>query len=654
MKTQIPSIAHSRVIRILNCLIHSVIFSICLLSSFKATGQRILYKDIVRVVNFDSLENALRPNQPNTYLIQLLVLEKSWLKYHSPKFGTKLNELRALAIKLKRNDALPLQVYYKAKLLIIERKNSEAFQTLMDALHGFENEKDTVGIIKVLGELSTLPNKASSSRFYSPTSFDFAKRNLEIAEKYGDKYYILEALMYLAISYNNQRKTDEVKKIIDKQLKIIGNDKDLQEWKSDVANQLTQFYISEKKYQEAYDNLKQFEELIRISYSTYNYYGYLLKLSDVCILVKRYDEAQKYIEFVQEKVRNKEFELIRLRVYDLNRKLYKQKKDFEKALIYADSLSKLKQEINKNESIEKFNELEVTYKTKELQNQNLALSKENELVKSRNKTIIIAIIGATLSIILLAILLYFLNKSRKKAQLQTEEISKLSQIRDQYIRIIAHDLRSPIYAMQGMYDMVNYAIKTQHFDDLQRISNFIDETGIKTKHLLDNLMNWGMTQQDEVSYDPQKLNVIENLNEVISIYESAKIHKNFTITVNCNAERYVYADKQGFQLILRNLVDNAIKNLPPTNGIIEVLVAADADKNVTIIIQDNGNGIAAEKLATINEVFDNPLMTTMGKNGLGLGITLIGKFVKRNNGFITANSVLNRGSSFTLSLPVSL
>jgi len=204
-----------------------------------------------------------------------------------------------------------------------------------------------------------------------------------------------------------------------------------------------------------------------------------------------------------------------------------------------------------------------------------------------------------------------------------------------------------------MYEMVNHAIKTKNLDDLKRISNYIDETGIKTKHLLDNLMNWGITQQDEVSYEPQKLSVLENLNEVISIYDSLKVIKDFNIMVNCQPECNVYADKQGFQLILRNLVDNAIKNLPPNNGVIDISVSADTDNNVSITIRDNGKGIPEEKLATINRVFDKPHSVAMGKNGLGLGITLIGKFVKRNKGFITAQSVINSGSKFILSLPIS-
>ncbi|MFN3849009.1 MAG: ATP-binding protein [Spirosomataceae bacterium] len=605
--------------------------------------------------NTDSLEKALKPERPDVYLKQLLVLEKSWFESANPKYGSKRNEVRALAIKLKRKDALALLTFTEGKSLMKQRRNPEAFKAFTDVLRSFEELKDTLGIIKTLGRLSHLSYKLSNpNNRNADAALDFAKKTVAMAEKYGDKFFLVDALVLLSNAYAFQgNKKDELRKVLYRQLKIIGNDKSLEEFKSDVSNHLAHIYISEGKYEKAYQNFKDFEILNKKYLIIYDYYDFLLELGEVCLLTNRFDEGKKNIDYVQNRVNSKGFELLKLRVFSLYRKLYESKNDYKKALAYSDSSNILQEKIYKTENTENLNKLQVAYKTKELQNQNMALSKENDLVKSRNTTILIAVIGAVILITLLLTVLYYLNQGRKKAQLQAEEINKLSQIRDQYIRIIAHDLRSPIYAMQGMYDMVNRAIKTKHFEDLQRISNYIDETGIKTKHLLDNLLNWGMSQQEEVPYEPQKLNVIENINEVISVYESAKDLKNFTITINSNSENYVYADKQGFQLILRNLVDNAIKNLPPNNGIIDISVSADADNNVSIKIQDNGKGIPEERLVTINTVFDKPHSVVMGKNGLGLGITLIGKFVKRNKGFITVQSVVNSGSKFTLSLPVA-
>lgn len=268
---------------------------------------------------------------------------------------------------------------------------------------------------------------------------------------------------------------------------------------------------------------------------------------------------------------------------------------------------------------------------------------------SKNIIILIGFLLVGFLIILLTTV-YFLNKTKKELQIKLDENSKLIQIRDQYIQIIAHDIRSPLYAMQGMYELVKNAIRTKRYDDLEKVSNFIDETGIKTKNLLDNLLNWGMSQQEYISYNPQKLNIRQSIDEVISIYEATKVLKMLSININCSSDKFVYADNQGFQLILRNLIDNAIKNLPP-KGIIDIVVSSDDNNRTTILIRDNGKGIDKEKLELINDVFKEPLSASLGQNGLGLGIILIGKFVQHNKGFITAQSTPNHGSCFTLTLP---
>ena len=114
----------------------------------------------------------------------------------------------------------------------------------------------------------------------------------------------------------------------------------------------------------------------------------------------------------------------------------------------------------------------------------------------------------------------------------------------------------------------------------------------------------------------------------------------------------VFADYNGLQLILRNLIDNALKNVPPTLGKIDISVSTDTSKNVMLSIQDNGCGLKEEKLHIINDIFKKPLSAQIGKNGLGLGIALISKFVQRNKGMITAQSIPNQGSLFVLFLPV--
>ena len=625
---------------------------VLLLLCFNNYAQTIQLKDVEVTTNIDSLEKHLQPNQPQIYLNQLLLLERSWLKSSNPKAGSKLEELRLLANNQKRSDILPIYHLCKGYFFIKKRQHTQAFKSFSDALRGFESQADTVGIIKTCQSLTDLNINQSEIEIRNvKAGAEYATRAVKLSEIYGDKRLLLSSLLYLnTVGYKDNA---QKKQSLNKQLKMVGNDPKLQEFLVPIVINLAVLqYQEEKNYLEAYRLAKSIKSAAKGYWDKFQYNVYLTQLSEMCRKVNKYDEAKQYLDEVLKNTNDKEFRLVRVNVFDIYRTIYQDKKEFEKALMYSDSAAALQSEIFQTENTAKLNELQVTYKTKEINTQNTALKKENDMVKSRNMIILTALLSVGLLTILLLTVLFFLNKSRKKAQIQSDEIRKLSQIRDQYIKIIAHDLRSPLFAMQGMYDMVKQAIKMKRFDDLERISNFIDESGLKTKNLLDNLLNWGMSQQEDVSYDPQKINIQQSLNEVLDIYEATKALKMFTISVESNTDSYVYADKHGFELILRNLIDNAVKNLPPDKGMIDISVSTDTSNNAVISIQDNGKGITEEKLQVINNVFRKPVSASMGQNGLGLGITLIGKFVQKNMGVITAQSSPNQGSRFVLSLPL--
>jgi K+-sensing histidine kinase KdpD len=246
-------------------------------------------------------------------------------------------------------------------------------------------------------------------------------------------------------------------------------------------------------------------------------------------------------------------------------------------------------------------------------------------------------------------------KSRKEVCLQTAEIQRLSAVRDQYIYIVAHDLKSPILAMQGMYDLIKESIKKQRYDDLERISYYIDETGIKTMDLLDNLLMWGMSQSEEFAYEPVQLNVREEVNKALSAYEAIEILNNFSFSNDCPETTTVFVDQDSLQLILRNLIDNAAKHLPSSRGQIDIDVVESTTENMSCItVSDNGSGIDSSQLEPINYAFNNPSKVMIGEKGLGLGIVNIARFTEKNRGSITVESSLETGTKFEICLPTEM
>jgi signal transduction histidine kinase len=439
--------------------------------------------------------------------------------------------------------------------------------------------------------------------------------------------------------------------ITKRQLKIIDDNPDLQNLKSIVINNLTDFYVENEEYDKAYDAVKKYQATYKEHSTKFLYNVYLFNIASLCLELKKYDEAQHILNTVNDASEPKEFWLIRNLTFKRYRNLYYNAGNFEKALAFADSTIALQDETYEAENSDTFKELEGQYKSKGAENRNIILVRENDLIKTRNYAISAGLVATGLLSIFLIITLIFLYKERREVQVKTAEIQRLASVRDHYIGIVAHDLRSPILAMQGLYEMVKESLRSKRYSDLERISHYIDRTGVNTRHLLDNLLNWGVTQLDEIPYNPRSLNVTEGINEVLSAYEAVKIINHVSFKVECSPDLQVYADSDGFQLIVRNLVDNAIKSLPPIGGFVELLASLNIDKTVTISVRDNGTGMPMPKLIMINKVFANSNHTKISQDGLGLGTALIGRFVQKNTGSIYAYLNSPLGCRFDLTLP---
>ena len=193
--------------------------------------------------------------------------------------------------------------------------------------------------------------------------------------------------------------------------------------------------------------------------------------------------------------------------------------------------------------------------------------------------------------------------------------------------------------------------RLKKFENLQKISDYINESGVNTRHLLDNLINWGMSQQEEVPYSPQRIKLTNVIEEVLSVYSSLKTIKGFDFTLKGIDDAWVYADLDGLKLILRNLIDNAVKNLPTNQGHIYISVDNVINQSTAINIEDNGSGISEDKVVLINEIFSKPQTSRKEHYKLGLGTLLIGKFVRKNKGTIICKADNKQGSSFVLTLP---
>jgi PAS domain S-box-containing protein len=207
---------------------------------------------------------------------------------------------------------------------------------------------------------------------------------------------------------------------------------------------------------------------------------------------------------------------------------------------------------------------------------------------------------------------------------------------------VSHELRNPLGVIANAVYYLGLA-QPEAGDKIKEYLEIIDkETRIADK-IISDLLDFSRIKSAEL--EPVLINEL-----VIQALERYPIPESIQITLKMPRELpYVYADRQQVMQVLGNLLTNACQAMPG-GGALTIrgkLSSSNGQPFVSISIKDSGVGIPPENAGKIFE----PLFTTKAK-GIGLGLAICKSLVEANGGQIEFKSELNKGSQFTLSLPV--
>ncbi len=234
---------------------------------------------------------------------------------------------------------------------------------------------------------------------------------------------------------------------------------------------------------------------------------------------------------------------------------------------------------------------------------------------------------------------------------RTSELADSNKMKDQLFAIIAHDLRNPITAFQGITEQINFFLRKNKPERLLQMSESIDNSVQNINHLLNNLLNWALTQTNQLTVQKTETNLFQNVEEVVKIYQMSAVIHQIEVENTVSKGFAVYVDRDSFQTILRNLVGNAIK-YTPQNGKISISAQSKKDK-IILSITDTGIGINEEiKQKLFKLSIGNTSRGLRGEKGTGLGLVLCYQFAELNNIKIQIESKENEGTTFILTIPI--
>lgn len=245
-----------------------------------------------------------------------------------------------------------------------------------------------------------------------------------------------------------------------------------------------------------------------------------------------------------------------------------------------------------------------------------------------------------------------LVRAKNQIEKQAENLRQSNILKDRMFSIIGHDLRSPLSAAKLKMDFIMRGIIDPKAD------NFIDGTVyelLKTMdealNLLQNLLGWAKSESDQIQIIPEKLDVLDLVEQTFRLLKLGSEHKKIELINNVPKDSWVFADMNTVKTVLRNLLSNAIK-FTPIEGTIKVNGLFN-NSHLTIEIEDNGQGIPPEdihKILNPNEHFSK--LGTEKEPGTGLGLILCQNFIEKNGGSLNIRSEVGKGSVFYFNLPL--
>lgn len=248
-------------------------------------------------------------------------------------------------------------------------------------------------------------------------------------------------------------------------------------------------------------------------------------------------------------------------------------------------------------------------------------------------------------------------KAREELEAAKYDAEAANRAKTAFLFNMSHDIRTPMNAILGYTDV---AIK--HRDNQIRVDDSLEKIKTAGKHLL-NLINdvleMSRIESDklEISDEPSDiLKLIENVNQMSSSLAISK-SIDFKTEIGNITNQYVYIDELHAIEVLINLTSNAIK-YTPSGGTVrfkanQTCPVTDGKTVFRFDIEDDGIGMSKEFQQHIFEAFSREKTSTVSKQqGTGLGLSIVKRIVDLAGGTINVNSEQNKGSIFTVEIPL--
>mgnify|MGYP000303332277 FL=1 len=507
-------------------------------------------------------------------------------------------------------------------------------------------------------------------------AMEFYLKALGVQMKLNDSKGINESHSKLAELYSNKKEHRKAIEYYEKVLKSSESNND--SIRGYVFSKLGGEYLMFNDYDKA---TKYLIQGYNINTRTKNKAGLLLTLNnlgDLNLKQGRLNIAEKQLLDAGEIAKSLNNKIELLRHYKSMKSLDSTRQRFDKAFVWQREYYELNTSLKKTKikpvtSTEKQTNIELNTNSGSQPEVNVSTDKvtsadnvEMNKVLDKYKIILYALLAALIVVSALLVFTYLkrnssikdlqeLEEKNVKIELQNEAFSEqtkhlenVNNVKDKLFSIVSHDLKDSLSSINGFIDLLkDGSLTREEFDDL---IPELSENANNASLLLFNLLNWSKSQMQSLEPKPSLFDIQEVFESKVKLVDQRMESKGITL-VDHTLRDFAYADRSMFEIVIQNLLANALKFCK--NGDTITVSNYISNGSCIVSIADTGIGVSKENLS---KLFKNNSFTTMGTNnekGTGLGLSICKELVELNHGKIWVESTQGIGSTFYVQLPKS-
>lgn len=297
-----------------------------------------------------------------------------------------------------------------------------------------------------------------------------------------------------------------------------------------------------------------------------------------------------------------------------------------------------------------FHDFEITQTFPDIGKKTMVLN-ARRIIQKRNHEELILLAIADISEQMLA--MHKMEKNEIKLLEAIEYAENAVKFKQQFLSNMSHEIRTPLSSILGF---TNVLLKTNLGEEQKEFVNAIKTSGTSLSQLINDILDLSKVEAGKMTFEKHAFEIRKSIKSTLFTFDLKIKEKNLQLIEKYDSRipSMLYGDSVRLNQIILNLLSNAVKFTHKGKIILSVKLLNEDDENVTLefSVNDSGIGIAADKINSIFNVFEQAEIGTANSyGGTGLGLAIVKQLVEVQGGSISLKSKIGEGSTFSFILP---